>query len=337
MENFTRVSAFKKAIRSKAFPLLILFIIMIAMFAVLAPFNDANFLTTRTFISILRDLSVPGFLAIGAGCLMVSGGIDLSQSTVAALTGVTVAVSVGWWGLPWYAAILIAMVISLAVGMINAILVNELNMMPFIATMAMSTVVRSIMMLIATDQTGQMQGAINYNDPTLALIGNYEIGGMVPATIIVMLVAFIFYGLLLSKTKFGRSLYLIGGNPIAAKLAGINSKKTSYILFMNCSLMGGLSGLIYTSRVKQGSLSALATDQFTGLTAAILGGISFGGGSGGMGGAFIGLLVIKTFNKGMTIIGASSYVTNVLSGALLLAALSFDYYSQRRQRKRVGA
>jgi ribose/xylose/arabinose/galactoside ABC-type transport system permease subunit len=101
--------------------------------------------------------------------------------------------------------------------------------------------------------------------------------------------------------------------------------------------MGCLAGLIYTSRVKQGSLSALATDQFTGLTAAILGGISFGGGSGGMGGAFIGLLVIKTFNKGMTIIGASSYVTNVLSGALLLAALSFDYYSQRRQRKRIGA
>jgi len=337
MDNFTRISTFKKAIRSKAFPLLILFVIMIVLFTALAPLNDANFLTTRTFISILRDLSVPGFLAIGAGCLMVSGGIDLSQATVAAMTGVTIAVSVGWWNLPWYAAFIIALLSALCIGLVNAILVNELNMMPFIATMAMSTVTRAVMMLIATDQTGQMQGSINYNNPTLTLIGNYEISGFLPATIIAMIIAFIFYGLLLSKTKFGRSVYLIGGNPMAARLAGINSKKTSYILFMNCSLMGGLAGLIYTSRVKQGSLSAMATDQFTGLTAAILGGISFGGGSGGMGGAFIGLLVIKTFNKGMTIIGASSYVTNVLSGALLLAALSFDYYSQRRQRKRIGA
>jgi len=337
MDNFTRISTFKKAIRSKAFPLLILFVIMIVLFTALAPLNDANFLTTRTFISILRDLSVPGFLAIGAGCLMVSGGIDLSQATVAAMTGVTIAVSVGWWNLPWYAAVIIALLIALCIGLVNAILVNELNMMPFIATMAMSTVTRAVMMLIATDQTGQMQGSINYNNPTLTLNGNYEIGGFMTATIIAMIIAFIFYGLLLSKTKFGRSVYLIGGNPMAARLAGINSKKTSYILFMNCSLMGGLAGLIYTSRVKQGSLSAMATDQFTGLTAAILGGISFGGGSGGMGGAFIGLLVIKTFNKGMTIIGASSYVTNVLSGALLLAALSFDYYSQRRQRKRIGA
>ena len=337
MENFTRVSTFKKAIRSKAFPLLVLLVIMIILFAALAPLNDANFLTPRTFISILRDLSVPGFLAIGAGCLMVSGGIDLSQATVGAMTGVILAVSISWWGLPWYGALILALVLSALIGVINAILVNELNMMPFIATMAMSTVTRAIMMLIATDQTGQMQGTINYNNPILTTIGNYEIGGFLPATILVMLAAFIIYGLLLSKTKMGRSIYLIGGNPTAARLAGIKAKKTFYFPYITCSLMGGLSGIIYSCRVKQGSLLALSNDQFTGLTAAILGGISFGGGSGGMGGAFVGLLVIKTFNKGMTIIGASSYVTNVLSGALLLAALTFDYFSQRRQRKRVGA
>ena len=90
-------------------------------------------------------------------------------------------------------------------------------------------------------------------------------------------------------------------------------------------------------RTGSGSLNALANNQFTGLTAAILGGISFGGGAGGMGGAFIGLLVIRTFNQGMIIVGASPYLTAVLSGALLLAALSLDYFSQRRQQKRVGA
>jgi ribose/xylose/arabinose/galactoside ABC-type transport system permease subunit len=143
--------------------------------------------------------------------------------------------------------------------------------------------------------------------------------------------------LVLAKSKFGRTIYLVGGNPVASKLAGINSKGISYFLFINCSVLGGLSGIVYTSRSSQGSLLALANDQFTGMTAAILGGISFGGGSGGMGGAFLGLLVIKTFNKGMTIVGASSYLTTVLSGALLLAALTIDYFSVRRQQKRIGA
>ncbi|NLA87498.1 MAG: hypothetical protein GX847_09545 [Clostridiales bacterium] len=152
-----------------------------------------------------------------------------------------------------------------------------------------------------------------------------------------MVLAFIIYGLMLSKSQLGKSIYLIGGNREASRLSGINSKRISYFLFMNCSFLGGISGLVYTMRVKQGSLLALQTDQFTGITAAILGGISFAGGSGGMGGTFVGLLVIKTFNKGMMISGSSTYLTSVLSGALLVAALTLDYMSQRRQHKRVGA
>ncbi len=336
MEKVTRTSFLKRAIRSKAFTLIILLAVLIVLFTILAALNDATFFSGKTFISILQDLAVPAFLAIGAGCLIVSGAIDLSQSSVGAMAGVIVAIGISWWNLPWFVALLVALVASAAIGLINAVIINELHMAPFIATIAMSAVIKALMMLISTDKTGVLQSVINFDDPAINVIGTYAIG-KIPATVIIMVIAFIIYGLMLSRSNLGKSIYMIGGNPTAARLSGINAKKISYFLFVNCSVLGGLSGLVYTMRSKQGSLLALQSDQFTGLTAAILGGISFAGGSGGMGGAFVGLLVIKTFNKGMMIGGSSTYLTSVLSGALLLAALTLDYMSQRRQRKRVGA
>lgn len=336
METVTRTSFFKRALRSKAFTLIILLAILIVLFTILAAANDAKFFSTRTFISILQDLAVPAFLAIGAGCLIVSGAIDLSQAAVGAMAGVMVAIGISWWHLPWYIAMLLALVSAGVIGAINAFLVNELRMAPFIATMAMTAIIRAYMMLVSTDAKGVLQSVINFDDPAITVIGTYSFG-KIPATVVLLIIAFIVYGLLLTQTKLGKSIYMIGGNPTAAKLSGINSKGISYFLFINCSILSGLSGLIYTARAKQGSILALQNDQFTGLTAAILGGISFAGGSGGMGGAFVGLLVIKTFNKGMMIGGSNTYLTSVLSGVLLLAALTLDYMSLRRQRKRVGA
>jgi ribose/xylose/arabinose/galactoside ABC-type transport system permease subunit len=337
MKDEARVSVLNKAVRSKAFTLCILLIALIAVFTVLGSLNEMKFFTSKTFISILQDLAVPAFLAIGAGCLLVSGGIDLSQSGVGAMVGMLVAVGIEWWHLPWFAAMIVALAVAGCIGAINAALVNELRMAPFIATMAMTSVIKALTMLVATDGNGSLKSVLTYENRSFTLLGTYQIGGVLPLPVVLLAVAFIVYGLMLSKSQLGRSIYMIGGNPNAARLSGINSRRISYFLYINCSALGGVSGLIYTARTKQGSVQALLTDQFTGMTAAILGGISFGGGAGGLGGAFMGLLVIKTFNKGMLMAGSNSFLTTVLSGALLLAALTLDYLSIRRQRKRVGA
>ncbi|NLA87499.1 MAG: ABC transporter permease [Clostridiales bacterium] len=151
MEKVTRISFFKKILRSKAFTLAILLAFLIVLFTILAKFNDARFFTTRTFIGILQDLAVPAFLAIGSGCLIVSGAIDLSQATVGAMSGVFLAIGIHWWGLPWFAAMLIALAAAIAIGFINAVIISELHMAPFIATIAMSSIIKAIMMLVSTD------------------------------------------------------------------------------------------------------------------------------------------------------------------------------------------
>ncbi|MDR1065471.1 MAG: ABC transporter permease [Oscillospiraceae bacterium] len=336
-----RVSQLQRIVRSKAFTLFVLLAVLILGFGFLSPVikRGAVFFQANTLKTTLQDLSIPAFLAIGAGCLMVSGSLDFSQARVGAFAGIIVAAGVQWWGLSWYVAVILALALSAGIGLINAILVNELKFQPFIATMAMSSIIYAVMYLAATDKTSQVQSTINFTSPGLSKVISWSVtlGSLeLPGTVLLLILAFIVYGLVLSKTRFGRQLYLLGGNATAARLSGINAKKTSYFLFINCSILSGIAGIIYTGRSNQGSLLALANDQFTGMTAAILGGISFGGGSGGMGGAFLGLLVIKTFSKGLAIINVNTYLTNVLSGALLLAALTLDYFSQRRQMKRIG-
>ena len=148
-----------------------------------------------------------------------------------------------------------------------------------------------------------------------------------------MVIYFIVYGLFMSKTAFGMKVTLMGGSPVAATLAGINAAGITTLLFINSAVLGGVAGIFNAAKLSQGALTALTTNQFTGITAAILGGISFGGGAGGMGGAFVGLLILNTFQVGMGIVGVNPFWVNVFSGLLLLIALAFDFLSQQRQKK----
>ena len=336
MNDYQSVSTFKKIIRSKAFMLIILLVFLVVLFTLLAPLNDGVFFQAATFQRILSDLAIPSCLTIGVGMLIVSGGIDLSAAKVGGLSAVVVAVGISRWEIPWWTAMLVALAIALVVGFVNAVLINELRFMPFIATMAMSTVGDAVLRLIATDKAGVQQTVTNFRDDTIDALNRVKFFG-VTWSVVLLLILFVIYGIVLSKSKFGRMMYFVGGNRMAARLTGINSRKISYILFMNTSFLASIGGIIYATRVKNGGLMTMVNDQFTGMTAAILGGISFGGGAGGLGGAFVGLCVIRTFTQGMVIIGSSPYLTSVLSGVLLLAALSLDYVSQKRQQRRVGA
>ena len=157
-----------------------------------------------------------------------------------------------------------------------------------------------------------------------------------PIGLLLALVAFVIYGIILSRTKFGKEMYLVGGNPRAAELAGIRSKRVVYILFANSGLMSAMAGVLYMCRSGLGDLTALQANQYTGLTAAILGGIAFGGGSGNMLGVFMGILILSTFNIGTVTVRFSGFLSIVLTGILLLIALLLDTLSKRARAKKVN-
>ena len=322
----------KPIVQHKVFTLVLLYIAMVLIFTVWAAIRGTSFLRIAIFRNILNSLVVTSFLTMGAGCLLIAGHIDLSQSAIGAFGSMVLATAIKAWGFPWYVAIIAALVLCAVFGAVNAFLVTKLHFPSFIGTLAMASMVRGLMYLFSSMGNNGIAANVNFVNKVTTFLGSGSVAG-IPFGVIVMAVFFIVYGLLISKSAFGMKVTLMGGSPVAATLAGINANAIMFILFINSAVMGGVAGIFNASRLSQGALTALGTAQFTGLTAAILGGISFGGGVGGMGGAFLGLLILNTFQVGMGIVGVNPFWVNVFSGLLLLIALAFDFLSQQRQKK----
>ena len=319
----------KEFSHTKMFTLLVLEAGLIILFSIWASLIGNNFLAFSTIVSILDSLVLSSFLAIGAGCVLLSGHIDLSQAAVGAFAGVLLGTCIRNAGLPLGVAMLITVAVAAGLGFVNGLLVNKFNFQSFIGTLAMASVIRGLMLFTSVPASGGAPAQVMFNDPTLRFIGTYRLGGVFPVAIFLTLIAFVVYAILMQRTKFGMRVYLVGSNPVAARYSGINPKMITYILFINCAILSSVSGMLAASRVMQGSLTALSTSQFTGLTAAILGGISFGGGRGGMMGTFVGLIILNTFQTGMAIINAGSSWTIAFQGILLIAALTLDYFSTK--------
>jgi len=323
-------AALKKITGSHLFPLIILEILMILIFTFWSNAVGAQFFKFSTLRNILQTLVISGFLAIGSGCLLIGGHIDLSESAVGALGGIVLASAILRIGLPWWLAIIVCLVICAIFGLINGLMVTKLRFPAFIATLAMASMVKGLMYIFSS--IGNPAGTaanITFKNDAIKFIGTAKIAE-IPFSVFILVLFFIVYGILMSKTSFGSKVSLLGGNPVAANLAGINATAITILLFVNSAVLGGVSGIFNTARLQQGSLTALTTNQFTGLTAAMLGGISFGGGTGGMLGVFIGLCILNTFQIGMSAVGLNTYLVQVFSGVLLLVALAFDFIQRRR-------
>jgi len=314
----------KKFVLSKTFLLLILVAIMWVIFSVL---SEGTFTSLINIRNILNSIVITIMLTIGAVYLMINGYIDLSTSMVGSMTNLMVAIFLTNYGWPWPIALIVCLVVSAVIGLTNAVLINEFKFQPFIATMAMASVVKGLTYVFCGTTP------IPIKDPAMVALGTKRIGGIFPYTIILALVLMLIYGIILSKTYFGKTIYMIGGNKQAARLAGLNPKKMAYTLFINNAVLGGLAGCLLAFRLTSGTVDAVTNSQFTGMTGAILGGVSFGGGTGGMGGALVGMILLNGFSNGLTVLGLPVYWQNFGSGALLLFALAFDYFGKRRQQK----
>ena len=322
----------KALTQNKLFTLICLYIVLVIIFTVWAALKGTSFLQIRVFRNILNSLVVTSFLTIGAGCLLIGGYMDLAQSAIGCFGSMVLATSIASWNMPWYLGILLALVLCAIFGAINAFMVTRLHFPAFIGTLAMASIVRGLMYLFSSLGHDGVAANINFDNKVTEFIGTGSIAG-IPFGVIVMAIFFVIFGLLMSKSAFGMKVTLMGGNPTAATLAGINANRITMILFILSAVMGGVAGVFNCARLSQGNLIALQTNQFTGLTAAILGGISFGGGVGGMGGAFIGLLILNTFQIGMSLVGVNPFWVNVFTGLLLLLALALDFISMQRKAK----
>ena len=307
--------------KSDKIGLIIAFVVMVAIFQAL----NHNYVTADNAINILISMSIMGLVAIGETYLMIGGVIDLSPGSVAAFSGVLAALLLK---LGWPTAIVIIAVIAVGslVGVINAFFLNKLKLGFFITTLGTMSIFRGLAYIICGGK------AIFITNQNFIGIGILRIFG-IPLPAIIFLILMIVFGFILGNTRFGRSIFMMGGNPTAAFLAGINQERLKTILFMLSSSLAAFGGTILASRMNSGQPMASVGLEFDAITGAVLGGVAMSGGIGSISGCLIGLFIMQGFNNGLQILNVQSFWQQVCKGLLLFAALTFDYLRKVQREK----
>jgi len=308
---------------------LILIGAIIVVFALFTSLNK-NFLSVTNLVNILVAASLVGLVAIGHTYLIIAGQNDLSPGSLVAFSGVLAALLVSW-GINLFIAMIITIAAAALVGVLNAWMVNKIKLEAFIATLVTQSVIRGFAYILCGGKP------VSISNSTFISIGKLRFAG-IPLSVWIMVIAFVIFGFILAKTRFGRSIYAIGGNRDAARLAGLNPPKIITISFVMMGVMCGLGGIVFASRMNSGQPSANVNLEFDAITAVILGGVSFTGGVGSMGGTILGVILIQAFNTGLTMVNVPSFWQYVAKGMLLLFALSSDYLrKQKRERNLLEA
>lgn len=303
---------------------LVLIIAIVAVFALFTALNR-NFLTWTNIVNILVASSLIGLVAVGHTYLIIAGQNDLSPGSLAAFSGVLTALLLSK-GVPSIAAIIIVLAAGAAVGLFNAFMVNKIKLEAFIATLVTQAIVRGFAYIICDGKP------VSISDQGFLQIGKARFL-TIPVSVWLMIIALALFGFILAKTKFGRSVYAIGGSAEAARLAGLNPQKIVTSCFMIIGILTSMGGIVFASRMNAGQPAANVNLEFDAITAVILGGVSFSGGVGNMMGTVLGVFLIQAFNTGLTMSNVQSFWQYVARGALLLFALTTDYIRKERRNK----
>ncbi len=304
--------------------LIVAWLLVITVFTVL----NKNYFSTTNFVNILTAAALVGLVAVAHTYLIIELQNDLCPGSLCAFAGVFAAILVTDHNMNFWVAMLLTLVVCALVGCFNAFMVNKIHIEAFIATLVTQAIIRGFAYIICDGKP------VAITDATFIAIGKNRVLGL-PISVWIMIIAFVVFGFILAKTKFGRSVYAIGGNPQAARLAGLNPQKIVTITFIMMGLMCGIGGVIFAGRMNSGQPAANVNLEFDAITAVVLGGVSFSGGVGNMFGTVIGVLLIQSFNTGLTMVNVSSFWQYVARGALLLFALTADYIRKTRNDKRL--
>ncbi len=298
--------------------LFVTFLIICLIFASQAEY----FLTLDNFLNIGRTLGVVGIVSIGMTMVMISGGVDLSVGSVAALSGVVTSILWLKADVPLALATGIGLAACVLVGFINGYLVAIMRINPLITTLASLSIVRGLAFVLSNGQTNQLA------NPAFQFLGRGEIAG-IPASLLLMFVLFGSALIVMHFTQFGRNLYAIGGSAEASRLAGVAVRRHLLIVYTLSGLLSGLAGIVIASQLASSAPRAAVGLEFTVIAAVVLGGTSLSGGKGTLIGTLVGVFILRVLDNGLVQTRVSSFYQDVVSGSVLLLAVGFDQLRQK--------
>ena len=312
-------------------------IVLAVVFAAMTP----AFLTTGNLVILTKQVAINAILGIGMTYVILGGGIDLSVGSIVGLCGMVA----GWlineglilpmFGVAVFFDVWIVMLLTLlvgvAVGITNGLMVTRLAVPPFIATLGMLYVARGAALLLSGGATfPNLVGHESLGNTGFPELGSGELLGL-PYPIWLMVGLAALGTFVARKTPFGRQIYAVGGNEKAAALAGVRVARIKLITYTISGFCAAVVGLIITSQLVAAHPATGGTFELNAIAVVVLGGTSLMGGRGTIGGTIIGAFVIGVLFNGMVLLGVSEFWQTVIKGAVIVVAVVVDQLQQRMQ------
>lgn len=350
----------------------------------LAPINVSNLIIQNSYILIL---------AVGMVLVIIAGHIDLSVGSVVAFTGAAAGVMITQWGLPWWVAAVLCLVLGAAVGAWQGFWIAYFGIPAFIVTLAGMLTFRGLTQIVLQNRQispfpdqfrdlgsgflPDLGGGTTFLEPLTVIIGVLSAAALVgsgirqrmirrrhqlvdepmlwfaaklvltaglilfityllasyrgtPIVLVILGLLTVGYAAVMNRSVWGRHIYAMGGNLHAADLSGINTKRTTFTVFINMGVLAALAGLVFTAQLNLASPKAGEGFELDAIAAVFIGGAAVTGGIGRVTGAIIGGLIIGILNNGMSIMGVGTEYQQLIKGLVLLAAVAFDVFNKRR-------
>ena len=301
-------------------------ILLLALAAEIALFSAIaeNFFTWSNFFEVVRFSVELGLLALAMTPIIITGGIDLSVGSMMSLAAVVLGAAWQDWHLPLTVAALVAVLVGLGGGTLNAFAISRLNLPPLIVTLGTFSLFRGI-------AEGITHGAVNYTDfpKSFLFLGQGYLGGVIPVQLLLFLPVLASYVILLHGSVIGRALYAIGFSAAGARYAGIPVRRRIALVYLLSGVVASTAAIIYVAHLGQAKSDVGTGYELDAITAVVLGGTSVFGGRGTIWGALFGLFALSVLQNGLHLAALPSELTGVLTGMLLVATISIDRLRRR--------
>lgn len=323
--------------------LIITVTVFLVMYISAVVFLGSGFTKPQTFFNILNDNAALIILSCGMSIVMITGGIDISVGTVTALVCMSCAVHLDHNGGSVPTAMLLALGIGVAFGIVQGYLVAYLEIQPFIVTLAgmffakgMTTIVNSTQFNVAHEGFKALK-AIRIYIPFMGSVnkkGIYVPAYIEPGVIAALIVVIVLF-VLLRWSKTGRNFYAVGGNMNSANMLGINVKRTKFFAHLLCSTLAGIGGFVYFLHVGSGSVSHASGAEMNAIASSIIGGTMLSGGVGNIIGTFFGVLSLSTIKNIVSSLGLDeAWWTNITVAAMICVFLVIQSIVLLRKNKK---
>jgi ribose transport system permease protein len=292
-------------------------------------FASPYFWTYENIFNVARSMSTIGIMAIGMTMVIVSGGIDLSVGSVAAVSAMVTARQMTYAGWSPWLAFVTGIVVGLMCGAVNGLVITRLRVPPFIATLGMYSVARGLTFAASWGLQGSVASNIPMRDPQVNFLGGGYIG-IVPFSVIEMAILVVVATLFLSQTVLGRQIYALGSNEQAARLSGVRVSRVRLFVYTLTGGAAALAGIMSAGLLKSAMTNLGTGTELDVIAAAVIGGASLAGGEGTILGAIIGAAIMAVIRNAFVLLKMPIYMQNITIGVVIVMAVVLDQFRKRR-------